>query len=82
MSNRWTIDGLKIKGSLSREYPDPVVTGLCSFIAEGMGSIPVGELRPHKLCGIAKKIKKEGLSCFTQFVPLRSETYNFCQQEN
>ena len=66
MSNRWTIDGLKIKGSLSREYPDPVVTGLCSFIAEGVGSIPVGELRPHKLCGIAKKIKKEGLSCLGQ----------------
>ena len=63
MSNGRTIDGLKIKGGPSREFAGPVVTGFCNFIAEGVGLIPVGELRSHKLCGIAKKIKKEELSC-------------------
>lgn len=28
--------------------------GLCASAAGGMGSILVRELRPHKLCGIAK----------------------------
>ena len=35
--------------------------GLQASTARDMGSIQVGELRPHKLCGSAKKKSKEWL---------------------
>ena len=31
--------------------------GVCTFIAEGLGSIP-GDLRSHNPCGVAKKQQK------------------------